>query len=310
MVSQTQGGQFQSSQTRVITAFFDSRQDANEAIERLTRLGIDRTNIKIVEGSSQGVKSTSAQQNSRGGESHGFWESLADLFLPDEDRYTYAEGLSRGGYLVTVTATDAQYERTLDILDDEGTVNMDERAQSWRKEGWSGYDERFSGYGQTGAGTGSATATGAAASTRSGIASGAASSQQRTGQTDSESIPIVEEQLQVGKREVNHGRVRVRSYVVEKPVQEQVTLRDENVSVERRPVNRPLTGADDPFWERTIEAQGKREEAVVNKQARVTEEIELKRDVKQRTETVSDKVRETKVDVEDQTSLRNKRDAG
>lgn len=67
MVSQTQGGQFQSSQTRVITAFFDSRQDANEAIERLTRLGIDRTNIKIVEGSSQGVKSTSAQQNSRGG---------------------------------------------------------------------------------------------------------------------------------------------------------------------------------------------------------------------------------------------------
>jgi uncharacterized protein (TIGR02271 family) len=235
---------------------------------------------------------------------------LADLFLPDEDRYTYTEGLSRGGYLVTVTATDAQYERTLDILDDEGTVNMDERAQSWRKEGWSGYDERFSGYGQTGAEAGSATATGAVASTRSGIASGAASSQQRTGQTNSESIPIVEEQLQVGKREVNHGRVRVRSYVVEKPVQEQVTLRDENVSVERRPVNRPLTGTEDSFRERTIEAQGKREEAVVNKQARVTEEIALKRDVKQRTETVSDKVRETKVDVEDQTSLRNKRDAG
>ena len=87
-------------------------------------------------------------------------------------------------------------------------------------------------------------------------------------------------------------------------------MRDENVSVERRPVNRPLTGTEDSFRERTIEAQGKREEAVVNKQARVTEEIVLKRDVKQRTETVSDKVRETKVDVEDQTSLRNKRDAG
>jgi uncharacterized protein (TIGR02271 family) len=289
MINQTDKGSVQGAHQRMITAFFDNREDASEAVERLTRLGLTRDNIKMVEGSPQsGRASSTANQTStsRSSEPRGFWESLGDLFLPDEDRYTYAEGLSRGGYLVTVTVTDALYERALDILDDEGTVNIDERAQSWRSEGWTGWEQgRKAGYGQSEA-------------TRS--------------TTRDESIPIVEENLQVGKREVNQGRVRVRSYVVEKPVQEQVTLREENVSVERRPVDRPLTGTEDAFRERTIEAQGKREEAVVNKQARVTEEVVLKKDANQRTETVSDKVRETKVEVDDQrkTGRRNDREAG
>ena len=97
------------------------------------------------------------------------------------------------------------------------------------------------------------------------------------------------------------GRVRVRSYVVEQPVSEQVTLRDENVSVERRAVDRPLTGTEDAFRERTVEATERSEEAVVNKEARVKEEVVVKKDAQQRTETVSDTVRQTKVEVDDQT---------
>ena len=286
MMNQTDKGS--GAQQRIITAFFDNQKDASEAVERLTRLGLTRDKIKIVEGAPQSgrASSTANQTSTSRTEPRGFWESLGDLFLPDEDRHTYAEGLSRGGYLVTATVPDALYERALDILDDEGTVNIDERAQSWRSEGWTGWEEgRRAGYGQSGP-TGSS--------------------------TRDESIPIVKENLQVGKREVNQGRVRVRSYVVEKPVQEQVTLREENVSVERRPVDRPLTGTEDAFRERTIEAQGKREEAVVNKQARVTEEVVLKKDANQRTETVSDNVRGTKVEVDDQrkTGRRNDRQAG
>jgi hypothetical protein len=72
-----------------------------------------------------------------------------------------------------------------------------------------------------------------------------------------ERIPVAEERLNVGKREVNQGRVRVRSYVVETPVQEQVNLRQEHVSVERRPVDRPVTGKENLFQERTIEATEK-----------------------------------------------------
>src|SRR5215213_1978835 len=123
-----------SQQTRMLTAMFDSREDANEAIERLVELGIPRTNCRLVEGEST---SQSSSTSTASGESKGFWDSLSDLFMPEEDRYTYAEGLRRGGYLLSVNVTDAQYEKALDILDDEGTINIDERADTWRKEGWS-----------------------------------------------------------------------------------------------------------------------------------------------------------------------------
>jgi len=206
----------------------------------------------------------------------GFWDALKDLFLPEEDRSTYAEGLRRGGYLVTVRASNAQYERVIDILDDEGSVDLDQREAQWRAEGWTGH---------------SSASSGSSAGTRVDRTAG-----------DREAIPVVEEQLNVGKREVGGGRVRVRSYVVEQPVEEQVNLRDESVNVERRPVDRPLIGADRDraFQERTIEAEEKSEEAVVNKEARVKEELVVNKDVNQRTETVSDTVRRTEVDVQDE----------
>src|SRR5918998_4171735 len=141
---------------RTITAFFDSRQDASEAIERLGRAGIPRSSINIVEGAdrSQGASV------SRDDEGPGFWEALKDLFLPDEDRATYAEGLRRGGYIVTVQADSTHYDKAIDILDDEGTVDLDQRAQSWRQEGWTGASAGYSGSGRSQAGasaTGSAT---------------------------------------------------------------------------------------------------------------------------------------------------------
>ena len=60
-------------------------------------------------------------------------------------------------------------------------------------------------------------------------------------------IPVYEEQLRVGKRDVSHGRVRIRSYVVETPVNEQVRLRSESVQVERKPVDRPIAAGDELF---------------------------------------------------------------
>ena len=69
----------------------------------------------------------------------GFWASLGDLFLPDEDRYTYAEAIHRGDIMVSATVDAAHTKRAEDILEKYGTVNIDEREASWRKEGWSGY---------------------------------------------------------------------------------------------------------------------------------------------------------------------------
>jgi stress response protein YsnF len=78
------------------------------------------------------------------------------------------------------------------------------------------------------------------------------------------------------------------------------------VSIERRPVDRAAGAGDNLFRERTIEAEERAEEAVVAKEARVKEELVLKKDVNQRTETVSDKVRHTEVEVEDERANANR----
>lgn len=293
-----------STSRRMVTAFFDSRTDAEEAISRLHTAGIARDGIRLTPSDQDAGTSGATGTQSFPEASNSLWQSLQDLFLPDEDRHTYAEGLRRGGYLVSVNASDADYERVIDILDDEGTIDIDERASAWRSEGWSG--SSTSGVSLTETANLTTGITGTSGTTPSaGSGQGAtatAMSSERVSGGD-EVIPVAEEHLTVGKRDVSHGRVRVRSYVVEKPVSEQVSLRQEHVDVERRPVSGTTQAGSisgDPFQERTIEVEERGEEAVVSKEARVVEEVVVRKDAEQRTETISDTVRRTEVDVEDE----------
>jgi len=112
-------------------------------------------------------------------------------------------------------------------------------------------------------------------------------------------VPIVQEELAVGKREVESGGVRVNTRIEETPVSEQVTVRDETIDIHRRPVDRAVSDADiNAFQEGTFEVRETDEEVVVDKQARVVEEVVINKDVQQRTETIQDTVRRTDVDVE------------
>jgi uncharacterized protein (TIGR02271 family) len=283
-----------------LTAFFEDRDDAQEAVSRLRSLGIPEASIRLVggDGDTTGVD-----------HEKGFWESLGDFFFPDEDRATYAEGLRRGGFLVTVTGiSQSQYEQAVDILDDEGSVDVGERAETWRSEGWSSTGT----LGGSGAGLSTSSSTtdedslgvgvGSTLARGSSYATGAAS------QSEDEVIPIIKEDLRVGKRDVNLGRVRVRSYVVEEPVTEQVNLRDDRVHIERRPVDRPVQDGDRMFTDKVLEAEEHTQEAVIQKEARVTEEIGLRREAEERSETVSDTVRHTEVEIEDERTEQLRRD--
>ncbi|MGI3902242.1 MAG: DUF2171 domain-containing protein [Janthinobacterium lividum] len=98
---------------------------------------------------------------------------------------------------------------------------------------------------------------------------------------------------------MSHGRLRVRSYVVETAVDEQVSLRSETVQVDRRPVDQVVSATDALFQDRTIEVEEFAEEAVVSKEARVVEEISLRKEAHDRTETIRDTVRHTEVYIED-----------
>jgi uncharacterized protein (TIGR02271 family) len=293
----------------MVTAFFDSRTDAEEAISRLHAAGIDRDSIRLTPSSEQGAETSGGTSTQSFPEaSAGLWDSLRDLFLPDEDRHTYAEGLRRGGYLVSVDASDADYERVIDILDDEGTIDIDERASSWRSEGWSGSSTSGVSLGETAnLTTGLSDASGSTTDAASGLGTASLNTSSERVSGGDEVIPVAEERLTVGKRDVSHGRVRIRSYVVERPVSEQVNLREEHIEVERRPVSGSTqagTVSGDPFQERTIEVEERGEEAVVSKEARVVEEVVVRKEADQRTETISDTVRKTEVDVEDERGTR------
>jgi uncharacterized protein (TIGR02271 family) len=316
---------YSSTERRTITAFYDRSSDAEAAMSRLRAEGIRDADMRLVEGNRPGMAET--RRDGVQDRSPGFWESLADLFMPDEDRHTYAEGLSRGGYLLTVTAGPSVYDRALDILDDEGTVDMDERSSSWRSEGWTGVYEGsdYTSPARTMSGTSPAGLTradsgipgrDAALGTGTGTSGSAAATgtsawTDRAGQStgrDADSIPVVQEELRVGKRDVAHGRVRVRSYVVEEPVEKTVGLRTEHVHVERRPVDRAADAGDQLFRERSIEAEERAEEAVISKDARVVEEVSLRKDVNEAERRVSDTVRRTEVEVEDERTASQRND--
>lgn len=123
---------------------------------------------------------------------------------------------------------------------------------------------------------------------------------QNMGQNIGGTIPVVEEELRVGKREVETGGVRVHKNVTERPVEAEVELRQERVTAERHPTDRPLSAADRDraFKDETIEVTEKSEQPTVQKAARVVEEVEINKEVEQHTESVRDNVRRTDVDVE------------
>lgn len=257
--------------TRTITALFDSRADAEMARSRLESAGIDTSDLEIADRTTRGYDAD--EYSTR--EKRGFWASLKGAFLPDDDRHVFEEGVRRGGHLLSGDVNEGDADEALRILDAVGTVDVDRRADDWTSAGW---DRRAT-----------------TANPNTSIAT-----RDRGVDADETVIPVVEEQIRIGKREVDRGGVRVRSYVVETPVSEHVTLRDEHVSVERRPVDQSVSAMNgDAFRERTIEMIETAEEAIVTKDARIVEEIVVRKDATDRTETVSDTVRRTDVEVED-----------
>ncbi len=124
------------------------------------------------------------------------------------------------------------------------------------------------------------------------------------------SISVIQEDLLVGKKEVETGGVRLRSRIVERQVEETIRLREEHVHIERTPVDRIATEADfDAFQEKTIEVTEHAEIPVVTKEARVVEEVSLDKEVSEKEQLIHDTVRHTEVDTEeidsDDTDLRS-----
>ena len=116
-----------------------------------------------------------------------------------------------------------------------------------------------------------------------------------------ESVPVIEEQVSVGKRKVLRGGMRVTSTVSERPIEETVRLREEKVAVEQHRTDRKLSPeeAEKAFQQKTIEVAETAEEAVISKEAHVVEEVSLGKTATEREETVQTTARRTDVTVEE-----------
>ena len=144
------------SSPRSVTAFFDTDDAAAHARRDLVAAGVPEGDVRVASGEAALAEPAHP---------HGFWETLKDFFIPDEDRHLYAEGLRRGGIALSVETDSAAYDRVLEILDRDGAVDMEERSAGWQNEGWSAFGgaasagEREMAYTPAGSGTGGFTAS-------------------------------------------------------------------------------------------------------------------------------------------------------
>jgi len=274
--------------SRTVTALYDTRAEAEAARQRLSS-EVNLSDAKIID-----------QDSHSSGSADG---SLNHVPMTHEDRHAYGEGLRRGGFMLCAEVGGHEdADKIVRLLEESGSVDFDQRQEEWRQDGWASQ-------GAT-AGSTAGIATSGTTGTSSAMASGQTGSDRTIAE---ETIPIVEEELVVGKREVERGGARVRSYVREVPVNEQVTLREEHVSVERRPVDQRLSSADldsgDLLRDREVEVTAMGEEAVVGKEARITEEVVVRKTADQHVEQIDDTVRHTEVDVDDDTRTGSDRSA-
>lgn len=116
---------------RAVTAFFDDRAAAQQAVDDLVAAKVSRHSITLVEGGAAPAASEPVPTSDK-----GIWSTVRDLFMADEDRHAYGEGLRRGGFLLSVMLSGSDAARIVEILDREGAVDMDARQGDWELEGW------------------------------------------------------------------------------------------------------------------------------------------------------------------------------
>jgi uncharacterized protein (TIGR02271 family) len=257
-----------------LVGLFDSLPEAERAREMLLREGLQQGAIHLANNESL-TATTTAEAETR--DHRGFFSRLFGLGDNDDTAAQYSEAVSRGSAMLTVTLPDdSDAPRVTSLLESAGAMDVDERAREWQ-----GQSQTASMQGTQRADT------------------------SRTANLGTDTMKVVQEELQVGKRAVETGGVRVRQFVTERPVQEQVQLCQERAIVERRPVDRVLQAGELDglnLGDREFELRERGEEAVVAKQARVIEEVAVGKTAEVRTETIEDTVRRQDVDVEQLTA--------
>jgi hypothetical protein len=164
---------------RTISGLFDTREQANRAVDALEDAGVASDDISVIgpEGSASGAAegagigaavggvggllaglgafaipgigpvlgagwlATTLAGMAAGGLAGGLVGSLTDAGVDDSDAHVYAEGLKRGGTMVVARVDEAQAEPAEAILGQHGRVDISERRTEYEAGGWSAFDD-------------------------------------------------------------------------------------------------------------------------------------------------------------------------
>lgn len=257
--------------SETIVAVFDTAAHAQAAIADLIAQGVPSGSIEHYAQSDATTGTTTATTATDTTQHRGLWAWLTGESDTGTTQHNalYDQSIQSGGTVVTVIADSTNVDKIYSVIEAHNPVDLDER------------HSQYSASGAYGAGAVTATAVNTA-----------------TAATGSEEVlSLSEESLAVGKRQVDRGTTRVRRYVVERPVEEQIRLRNETVSVFRRPVTANATVGADAFTDRVITMTETDEEAVVAKSAHVVEEVVIQKGVEEHVETVRDTLRREEVEI-------------
>lgn len=261
-----------------IVTLFDTPEHAQAAKNNLQHAGYAVEDISIVSGQEL-PKSASALREP------GLWHRLFGGDIEEHEATVYSKAVESGGVVLALRAREEEIPRAMGILNQHNLVDVKDRAVD------TGVISK---------------ATAAAIAAPAAVAAAVPAKPVVSDLGKNEVIRLAEEHLEVGKRLVEQGTTRIRRFVTEKPVEEQVTLHEEHAEVVRRAVSDPNYVKDIDWADTTVEVRETAEEAVVSKSARIAEEVVVGKTGSDRVETVRDTVRRQQVEVERVSSARPK----
>lgn len=259
-----------------IVAVFDTAAHADAAVHALRGAGFAPNDISTFNRERLTAGSGAA---GRGAQRVGLWHRLFGGDIRQHEALVYGHAVESGGVVVSVRVPDTQVAHALGVLDVHKPVDVSERAAS------------------IGVAPPNVVAAATPAPPPLAAKQSVAPAVRAAGQGE-QVLRLAEEQLDVGKRQVQAGTTRIRRFVTTRPIEAQVTLHEEHADVMRRAVADPEFLKEIDWADKTIEVTETAEEPVVTKKTRVAEEVVVRKEGSERVETVRDTVRRQQADVE------------
>jgi uncharacterized protein (TIGR02271 family) len=266
-----------------IVTLYDTSQHAEAARQNLESAGFSPSEISMISSKTLSLTGDKLREP-------GLWHRLFGRDIQPHEARLYGQAIENGGSVLTVRVPENDVPRATNILRSHQSVDLRERAVEQGLLSSTAMPKTST----------AATDTRTTATDARTMATTTRPATMAAGRSlgEEEVLRLAEEELNVGKRQIDDGMTRVRRFVIETPVEAQVTLHEEHAQIIRRAITDPSSISDVDWGDRTIEVRETAEEPVINKSCHITEEVVIRREATDNVRTVKDKVRKQQVEVD------------